>query len=92
MKHAKACPIVEGSLTPSLQQKFRCKQNVSNLSNVSLQRHYSLPVVMCANKQVVTFIKYSLGKSPLLRIVQKKNRPEKIPFIATNRWIVIALS
>ena len=57
MKHAKACPIVEGSLTPSLQQKFRCKQNVSNLSNVSLQRHYSLPVVMGANKQVATFIK-----------------------------------
>ena len=33
----------------------------------------------------------SLGKFPSLRHVQKKNRPEKCPFIPRNNWIVSAV-
>ena len=32
----------------------------------------------------------SLGNSPSRRLIQKSNRPEKWPFIATNNWIVLA--
>ena len=32
-----------------------------------------------------------MGNSPSLQVVQKKNRPEKIPFIANNSWIVLAV-
>ena len=32
-----------------------------------------------------------MGNSPSLQVVQKKNRPEKFPFIATNSWIVLAV-
>ena len=34
------------------------------------------------------FIKNTHVNSHLLLLVQKKNRPEKFPFIATNKWIV----
>ena len=40
---------------------------------------------------MATFIKKFLGNSPLLRLVQKKNRPEKFPFIAANSWIELAV-
>ena len=44
-----------------------------------------------ANKQVARFIKYSLGSSPSLRLVQKRNRPENFIFIATNNRVVLAI-
>ena len=45
----------------------------------------------CTNKQVATFIK-SIWGIALRRDFQKKNRPEKFPYIATNDWIVLAVS
>ena len=50
-----------------------------------------MSILMYANKQVTTFMKYSLGNSLSLRLVQKKSRPEKFPFIATNNWTVMAV-
>ena len=35
-------------------------------------------------------VKY-LGKSLSWRLIPKKNRPEKCPFIATNNWIVLCI-
>ena len=46
--------------------------------------HYLMSILMYANKQVATLIK-------LLRLTQKKNRPEKCLFIATNSWIALAV-
>ena len=42
-------------------------------------------------KQVATFIKKSLEISPSLRLVQKRNRPAKFSFIATNNSILLAV-
>ena len=40
---------------------------------------------------MATSIKNTLASSPLLLLVQKKSRPEKCPFVATNNWIVITV-
>ena len=42
--------------------------------------------LMCANKQVATFIKYSLGNSSSLRIFQKKARLTKFRFTAKKSF------
>ena len=39
---------------------------------------------------MATFTKKSLGNSSSLWLVQKKNWPEKFPFIAANNWVVLA--
>ena len=38
------------------------------------------------------FIDKSLGNSPSMQLVQKKNRPETFPFIARISWIALAVS
>ena len=40
---------------------------------------------------MATFINESLGNSPSLRLVQKKNRPEKFSFIITPKLNVLAV-
>ena len=42
-------------------------------------------------KQAATFIKWFLESSPWLRVFQKKNRPEKFQFVATNDRILSAV-
>ena len=42
-------------------------------------------------KQLAIFIKKFLKNSSLLLLDQKKKRPEKVFFIATNNWIVLAV-
>lgn len=48
-------------------------------------------ILMICKYQVVTFSDQSLGYSPLLKFIQKRNRPEKYPFITTPNLNVVAV-
>ena len=54
--------------------------------------YFLIPILMVANEQVATFIKLVSRKLPFAAtIFQKKNKPEKCPFIVTNNYIVLAV-
>ena len=53
--------------------------------------HYLSSVLTTCDKQVATFINQVLESSPSLQLVQKKNRTEKIVFMTTTCWIVLAV-
>ena len=58
---------------------------------VLISCHFRQVFIHYAILILISLILKSLGNSPSLWVVQKKNRLEKWPFIATNNWTVLAV-